>query len=207
MGGLIVSTVLWDPNVKSQHFSRAYNEQWALKLFNGFGRNLTIPHTPVLFTDRRRKLPPHIQQIVLKDLGRNGYGDCVRPFVLNEPMIFAGLDTVITGNCDKLARYCLESDRIALPKHPYEDYSINGVVLTPKGQRKIFDDWRGENDMKWMRQFPHNQIDTLWPGRVLSYKAHVCGKQWSNKTAIVYFHGAPKPPQLQNEDFVRRNWI
>jgi hypothetical protein len=207
MGELVVSSVLWDANSQSQDFSRVYTDEWATRLFNGFRRHLTIPHRSVLFTDRLRDLPPFIDQIVQPDLGSNGYGDCVRPFILDAPMVFTGLDTVIVGNCDKLARYCLEADRIALPKHPYEDYAINGVVLTPAGHRRIFDDWRGENDMKWMRCWPHNLIDNLWPGRVLSYKAHVRNRAFPNKASIIYFHGDPKMSDLPNEDFVKRHWI
>lgn len=204
---LTLSTVLWDPNEKTETFSHCYSDIWAVRFFNGFRRNLTCPTRSVLFTDRRRDLPKFIEQIVESDLGSNGYGDCVRPFKLNEPMIFAGLDTVVVGNCDKFARYCFESDRIALPKHPYEPFSINGVVFCPAGQRHIFDDWRGENDMKWMRQWPHDQIDTLWPNRVVSYKARVRGRGSVGKARIVYFHGRPKMQDAMNEEFVREHWV
>lgn len=207
MGDLIVTSVLWDANQHSQDFSRCYTEEWAAKLFRGFARNLTVRHQAVLFTDRRRELPASVEQVVIPDLGACGYGDCVRPFMLNRPMIFAGLDTIVVGNCDKLARYCLEADRIALPKHPHREESINGVVLSPAGQRHIFDQWRGENDMEWMRRWPHNRIDDLWPGRVLSWKGHVVGKPRPQKTAIIYFHGVPKPHQLQEEYLVRRHWV
>lgn len=203
---LVVSACLWDANEHSEAFSRAYDASWAHKLFNGFNRHLTVPHRSVLFTDRKRDLPPWIEQVIEPDLGCNGYGDCVRPFKLNEPMIFAGLDTIIVGNCDKFARYCLEADRIALPKHPYQDYSINGVVFCPAGQRRIFDDWRGENDMEWMRTFPHNRIDELWPGRVRSWKAHVA-TQGPGNAKIIYFHGKQKPERLaENNAFVRDAW-
>src|SRR5262249_19163761 len=124
---LTLSTVLWDTNEKSQDFSRCYDEGWAVKFFNGFRRNLTMPTKSVLFTDRKRDLPAWINQRIEPDLGSNGYGDCVRPFKLNEPMIFGGLDTVVTGNCDKFADYCMRANRIALPKHPYETFAINGV--------------------------------------------------------------------------------
>lgn len=203
---LTLSTVFWDANEKTEKFSRCYTDIWATRFFNGFRRNLTCPTRSVLFTDRRRDLPDFIEQIVEPDLGSNGYGDCVRPFKLNEPMIFAGLDTVVVGNCDKFARYCFEGDRIALPKHPYEPWSINGVVLCPAGQRQIFDEWRGENDMKWMRKWPHHQIDTLWPNRIVSYKAKVRGFGVGD-ARIIYFHGKPKMQDLLEENFVRKHWV
>lgn len=208
MGGTVtLSAVLWDRNAKSEWFSPVYTDEWARKFFDGFRRNLTVPTRCVLFTDRRRDLPKYVEQVVDPATGSNGYGDCVLPFQLNDPMIFAGLDTVVVGNCDKFARYCLEADRIALPKHPYEDVSINGVVLCPAGQRRIFDEWRGENDMEHMRKFPHNRIDDLFPGAVCSYKAHVRGRGVPKGAQIIYFHGQPKMPEVLNEEFVRLNWV
>lgn len=203
---LTVSSVLWDANDKTEWFSPPYDESWALKLFNGWRRNLTEAPRCVLFTDRQRELPGWIEQVVDPETGSNGYGDCVRPFVLNVPMIFTGLDTIITGNCDKLARYCFEADKIALPKHPYEDWSINGVVLCPAGWRRIFDEWRGENDMKWLRGFDHARIDDLWPGKVVSFKAHV-DKRGLRDARVVYFHGQRKPPDIYDDyAWVRDHW-
>lgn len=206
MGTLTLSACLWDANDKSSDFSRCFTDEWATRFFTGFRRNLTVKTRSVLFTDRCRDLPEFIEQIVEPDLGSNGYGDCVRPFQLNEPMIFAGLDTVVVGNCDKFARYCFEADRIALPRHPYEPVSINGVVFCPAGQRRIFDEWNGENDMEWMRLWPHASIDDLWPGRVVSYKASVRGRGGLGSARIVYFHGKPKMHEAMDEEFVRRNW-
>ncbi len=202
---LTVSTVLWDANSQSLKHSRCFTDVWATRFFNGFRRHLTVRHRSVLFTDRQRDLPNWIEQIVQPDLGCNGHGDCVRPFELNEPMIFAGLDTIVIGNCDKFARYCLDSDRLALPKHPYEDVSINGVVFCPAGQRRIFDEWRGENDMKWMRRWPHNRIDELWPGRVVSFKAHVRTGN-ARRARIVYFHGRPKMHEALEHPLVVDHW-
>jgi hypothetical protein len=96
---------------------------------------------------------------------------------------------------------------MALPKHPYEPYSINGVVLWGGGNPDIFEKWSGENDMDWMRTFPHKRIDDLWNGRVISYKAHVAkqGRLPAN-AKIVYFHGHPKPNELPHVPWVRDNW-
>jgi hypothetical protein len=204
---VVIASVLWDANDKSESWSRCYTDVWAERLFNGFRRNLTVPHRAVLFTDRERELPAWIEQIIDPGLGSNGYGDCVRPFALNEPMIFAGLDTLVVGECDKFARWCLETDRIALPRHPHQDVPINGIVLCPAGQRRIFDEWSGENDMEWMRRWPYHCINDLWPGKVVSWKAHVMGrKRIPPKTRIIYFHGEPKMHQLTAHPLVRLHW-
>ncbi|AZO34189.1 MAG: hypothetical protein EOS76_01485 [Mesorhizobium sp.] len=47
-------------------------------------------------------------------------------------------------------------------------------------------------------------IDVLWPGDVVSYKAHVRGKGLGS-ARIVYFHGVPKPPAV-DESWVTEYW-
>ncbi len=202
---LIVSTCLWDANETSMASSRCYDETWAEKLYRGFARNLSVPFRFVVFTDRERAFSKPIKQMPITRRPIH-YGACVEPFVLDEPMIFIGLDTVIVGNCDKFAIWCMEHPgKLALPKHPYEDWSINGVVLCGSGNRRIFDEWNGENDMDWMRTFPHARIDTLWAKKIVSYKAHVAKQGLSNKARIVYFHGTPKADTLKDR-WVLENW-
>lgn len=202
-----ICTLLWEPNEKSHEFSRAYTNEWAAKLFSGFRRNLSVPHRFVLFTDMRRNLPKDITQIVEPDLGVNGYGDCTRPFRLNQPMILLGLDSLVIANVDKLARWCLDNPgKLALPKHPFEEYSINGVVLWGGHNPRIYDDWRGENDMDWIRTFPHERIDELWPGKVVSYRAHV-RPNGVGKARIVYFHGRLKFNELLKDPFIKAHWV
>lgn len=202
---MLVTTCLWDANEESQAFSRMYDESWAEKLYRGFKRNLTIPFRFICFVDRERKFKEPIEQqpLTYRPLG---YGSCVEPFKLNEPMIFVGLDTIIVRDCDKLARWCMEHPgEMALPKHPFEDFSINGVVLWGGGNPAVFNDWNGENDMKWMRSFPHHRIDELFPEQVLSYRAHVKGKPL-NKARIIYFHGREKAHELPTVSWIKEHW-
>lgn len=202
------ASLLWDANKHSHEFSLAYDESWAIKLFNGFRRNTRLPYRCVLYTDRQRELPANIEQVVVPGLGTvNGYGDCIRPFEMNVPMILVGLDTLVIGNIDKMARWCLENPgRLALPKHPYEDWSINGVTLWGGHDPDIFGRWRGENDMDWLRAFPHERIDELWPGKVMSYRAHVHHKKLPKLPRIIYFHGRMKAPELLHYPLIRDNW-
>lgn len=205
---LIVSTCLWDANQTSMVSSRCYDETWVEKLYRGFRRNLTVPFEFVLFTDRLRTFKEPISQQTFRDGRAPDYGSCVEPFILNRPMIFVGLDTVIVGSCDKFARWCLQHPgKLALPKHPYEDWSINGVVLWGGSNPAIFNEWTGENDMDWMRSFPHARIDDLWRDRIVSYKARVA-KQGNlpPKCSIIYFHGKPKMHELPDEPFIRAHW-
>lgn len=204
---LTVATCLWDANDKSQAFSRCYNEQWVEKLLRGFARNLTIPFRFVVFTDRDRKFSEPIEQQNLITLNPD-YGCFTEPYRLNEPMILVGLDTVIVRNIDHLAEWCLTGDKIALPRDPYQpERSINGVALVPAGHRVVFERWRGENDMEWLRQFPWQPIDDKWPGQVLSLKAHRIRDIGLGEARIVYMHGRPKQPDLGHLDWIREHWV
>lgn len=203
---LKVVTLLWEPNGESAWFSRCYDETWVTRLHDGFRRNLTIAFEFILFTDKLRELPHKIRQIPIKS-GKPDYGTCIEPYWLDEPMILCGLDTVVTGNCDQLARYCLMGDVVALPRDPFNaKQACNGVALVPKGQRAIYDEWSGENDMIWVRKRPHKLIDDLFPGKVQSYKGAI-KKHGLGDTRIAYFHGDEKPHQLMDIDWIQKHWL
>lgn len=200
---ITIATMFWDANEHSKDPSLGYDETWVEKLYRGFARNLTRPFRFVCFVDRTRDFAEPIDQRKFSSDGLPDYGYCIEPFALNVPSIVVGLDTIVTGNIDHLADWCMTADKIALP-NPYGKDACNGVVLCPAGKREIFDEWRGENDMEWLRKQPHETIDKIFPGEVLSYKAHVRGKGLG-KARIVYFHGAPKPPAI-DEAWVGEHW-
>lgn len=204
---LVVSTCLWDANEQSQAFSRGYNEEWVEKLYRGFARNLTHQFRFVLFTDRRREFKEPIEQLRLITHKPN-YGCFIEPFRLNKPMILVGLDTIIVGNLDHYADYCMRGAKVALPRDPYQpDRSINGVALVPAGCRSIFDFWKGENDMDWLRKFPWQPLDDMFPLEVVSLKYHDVRRRGLGCARVVYFHGKPKPPELMHLDWVREHWV
>lgn len=203
---LVVCTLLWEPNALSKGFSSMYDDTWAEKLYNGFLRNLTVPFRFVLYTDRERDIDENIEQIVQPDLGANGYSDCIRPFELGLPMILAGLDTIVVGNCDDLAAFCFESDVIGVPRDPYAPHrSCNGVVLCPAGQTDIYASWSGENDMEHLRRQKHVFLDDALPGQVQSYKGLV-KKHGLGDTRICYFHGKEKPHELPHVKWISEHW-
>lgn len=195
--------MLWDANEHSRDFSRGYDETWVEKLYRGFERNLTVPFRFVCFIDWFRDFEEPIEQRLLRSYFKPDYGSCIEPFILNTPSIIVGLDTIVTGNVDHLADWCMTADKIALP-NPYGKESCNGVVLCPAGKRAIFDDWRGENDMEWLRRQSHETIDQIFASEVVSWKAHVRGKGLG-AARIVYFHGVPKPDAV-NEAWVMEHW-
>lgn len=208
MGGLTeltVATLFWQANDKSQSFSAMYDETWVEKLYRGFARNLTRPFRFACFTDRARDFAEPVFEIVNPDLGKGGYGDCIRAYTIDGPMILVGLDTVVTGNCDKLADYCMAADRQALPRDPYKmRQACNGVALVPSGWTRIAEEHSGQNDMEWVRRYPHAFIDDEFPGMVASYKGSVRGRGLGD-TRIVYFHGRDKPHEIR-EPWLKEHW-
>jgi hypothetical protein len=204
---LVVCTLFWEANRHSKSFSSMYDQTWVEKLYRGFARHLTHPFEFICFTDRHRDYEEPIAQEPLTNHVPS-YADCIEPYRLGRPMILVGLDTVITGNIDHLAEYCLTEHRIAVPLDPYKPEQVcNGVALVPAGNSHVFDRWQGENDMEWIRRQDPAVIDTLFPGQVLSYKGHV-KPDGLGDARIVYFHGPEKmhEPPVRDLDWVRTNW-
>lgn len=203
---LVVATCLWEANEHSLPTSRCYDADWVNKLAAMFRRNLTIPHRFVCFTDRERRFAAGIEQERLS-AARPDYGSFTEPYRLNVPMILVGLDTVIVANIDHMAAWCLSGDRIALSRDPYQpDRVINPVALVPAGQRGVWDDWRGENDMDWLRARDTTFLDDLFPGEVLSLKFHDIRRKGLQGAKIVYMHGRHKPHELTHLAWIREHW-
>lgn len=204
---ITIATLLWKANSHSQAFSKAYDEAWVEKLYRGAARNLTQPFRFVCYVDRERAFSEPIEQVQIAAEVPT-YGSCIQPFEMNEPMILMGLDTVITGNIDHLAAYCLTAPDMALPRDPYHpDMVCNGVCLVPAGCREVWDSYRGGNDMEHIRQFRAECIDDMFPWHVLSYKAHVKPRGMGVGDArIIYFHGEEKPPELRGEPWIADHW-
>lgn len=201
---LTVAACLWQPNDKSHWFSKCYDETWVIKLYKGYERNLTVPWRFVLFCDRDYDLPGFIKQERIRQ-NPVDYGAMIEPFRFGTPMILTGLDTIIVGSISHLADYCMTARKVALPRDPNRTHvACNGVALIPAGQQHIYRNWRGENDMEWLRRQDHAFIDDLFPQQVVSYKLHV-KKNGLGDARIVYFHGDEKPHQL-DLDWVKQHW-
>jgi hypothetical protein len=204
---LHVCTLFWQPNRASRDFSRCYDESWVEKLYRGFRRNLTVPFRFLAFVDRSyRFAEPDIEQMRLLD-AEPSYASCIQPYRLGVPTILVGLDTVVVGNIDHMAEYCLSANRFALPRDPYHpNIACNGVALVPAGHQLIGTAHEGENDMEWVRRFPHRYLDQVFPGQVLSYKGHV-EKRGLGDARIVYFHGLKKSHELGHVAWIREHWV
>lgn len=202
---ITVATLLWEPNRNSRSFSRMYDETWVEKLYRGFKRNITGPMDFLCYTDRTREWREPITSVPIK-AARPDYSSCIQPYELDRAMILVGLDTVVTGNIDHMVEYCFTGSLLALPIDPYHpQQACNGVALVPRHHGRIARWHRGENDMEWVRQFPHTYTDRLFPGQIVSYKGHV-EKHGLGDARIVYFHGERKPHQLPKVEWIKEHW-
>lgn len=204
---ITVATLLWDANDQGLSTSRCYDESWVDKLYRGFARNLTRHSMRfVCFTERPRMFEENVEVRVTLPPSP-GYADCVRPYELDEPMILVGLDTIITGNIDHLADYCLTADTLALPRDPYNlRQACNGVALVPAGHGWVWSEWDGVgSDMERCRAAEHAYLDDLFPGQVASYKGAVKAEGLGD-ARIVYFHGRLKPHELNATPWIAENW-
>lgn len=201
---LTVATCFWRPNRHSADFSRCYTEEWVNRLARGFRRNLSFDIRFVVLTDREYQFDDGVEQEPIGD-DEPDWSSMIEPFRIEGPMIVAGLDTVVTGNCDALWNYCYTADRIALPRSPGKRYACNGICLVPSGQTGIYTRWGGQNDMDWLRLQDHGFIDDELPGQVVSYKCDVRPNGLGD-ARVVYFHGPPKMDALPDEPFVRNHW-
>jgi len=209
---LHVATMLWAPNIHSHPFS-VYDETWVEKLYRGFQRNLSVPFRFVVFVDTLRDfMEPAIHQKLMVTPDPD-YGAQSQIYALNEPTLFAQLDTIIVGNCDLFANYCLNATEIALSRDPYVPTRVvNGVALIPAGHRYVWDEWKGETDLTTVRRLKSTVcIEDVWPNKkyVLSYKAQVekvNGGRLDPDTRVIYYHGRPKQIDLSHLPWVRDNW-
>ena len=191
-----------------------YDESWVEKLYRGFQRNLTLPFRFVCFTDRERVFAEPIAQERLATQDPH-YGCLIEPFRLNEPVIICGLDMVVVNNVDHFAKYCMTADRIAAPGHPTNKKRfgyINPVVFVPAGWRRIYDDWRGENDMDYLnsKSADFNDASELWPFQLLSLKLHAVpfGAHPPAGSKIIYMHGRNKPHELVDRvPWIKQHWV
>lgn len=195
----VVCVYFENPDVPT--FSRCYSPVWVDRLYRGIRRQYSHPFRMVCLVDKLRPFNEPIEQQLLNhtrwdDVLLQAYA------VEADRIVFMGLDTIIVGNVDALFSY---DGPLAVPKDPYRDgHACSGVVLCPT--RKDLADQSAANDMLALDRFPHDWIDDLYPGQVLSYKCHLQLGELTPNARIVYFHGEPKPHVL-NHEWVKENWL
>jgi hypothetical protein len=197
-----ITTCLWARNRHSGRFCPGHDETWVERRYRGFARNLTVPFRFVCLVDTERRFAePDIEQLAMLTQEPENRA-LAEAFRLDAPMIHVHLDTIVTGNCDALAEYCMTGKDIAVPSLA-SGARFYGIALCPAGQRRIFDEWRGEHDVVWwQRQRTVAIDDVVGPGRVVFYP----GAELPPDARIVYFGPGCKPSALGHVPWVREHW-
>lgn len=198
-----------------RHSRDIFTPEWADKLYRGIARNFDKPFRFVCVTDE----PESAFAEPIETLGFENYRhnmwciiECLR--VTGDPVIFMGLDTIITGNITHMADL---RPRFAMLRDPYHEKRMCSGVMVWREARDIYDRFVADqskadytlankpSDMRWLHQNgrPDMDLETALPGQIRSYKVHC--KDGPGDARIVYFHGVPKPHELN--DWTRDHWI
>ena len=224
---ITVVTALFDGrNTSVPHSVGFYNPEWVDKLYRGIKRNYTRPFDFVCLTDQNYKFKEPIRQErfsrSIDQYGWMSLMEMYRPDICTGKRFTIGLDTILTGPLNDILHY---NCRVALCQDPFSPKMVcNAVTLaSPEFAEEFWNYWLNNeaevlqkdkmfdapSEMMTFRRLYNDvpRLDTIFKGRILSYKAHILPKpERIPDTSIIYFHGSPKPHEL-HEDWIRKNWI
>lgn len=213
---LTVACVWWGKQKGNQ--VTPYGVEYVEKLRNSVARSLTIPHDFVCITnldvpDGVIKVEPPLPQTT------GGWWQKVGLFTpglfdYSQRVMFLDLDVVITGSLDNIASvqepFCMIENYGPNKRHAAHNSSC--LVWTPSKQTeniytKFSDDVMKElhGDQCWIWRVRRNEIWDYPKSWVVSYKyeKHPQWKHANKDTAIVVFHGDPKPHQVRDAGIVQ----
>lgn len=191
-----------------------YDAEWVRKLRDGVARNLTAEHRFVCLSDV--DVPCDRIPLVTDWAGWWSKLELFRPDLFDGPVIYADLDTVITGSLDEIAAYphgftmaheFYRPHLLCSTAMVWEgDYSFIYEAMKFQSQRDEYDDMRGTGrvgDQAFIEdQIKDNGIkadtfrDLFGERSIASYKVHNCQAEPPKDAAMVAFHGTPKPHEI-----------
>ena len=209
------------------HSVGIYDESWVEKLYRGIERNYSGTFDFVCITDKNYKFKENIRSVrfsrSVDQYGWMSLMEWYHPDICTGKRVTMGLDTIITGSLDDIFDW--EGDAaVAVCQDPYHPNEIcNAMTLaTPIFCEEIWNYWLdNENqiinecrllgapsEMVLLRKLysASPRLDTIFKGKILSYKVHI-RDHWERvkDTSIIYFHGVPKPHQV-NERWIQEYW-
>ncbi len=179
-------------------FSREYSDEYVHRLNDWVKQNSRCRF--VCITDHDI---PGVETFRFQQPERN-YWTCLEVFGLDLGNVLSiGLDTIFTGPIDHFFEYRGSLGMLHDPnKH---GVSINGVLRFPhrpdiwlnyvRDKERIKN--RYKNEMAYIASYAHDFLDDKYPGQILSYKKHVLLGVETKDARIVYFHGRPKPKDVE----------
>jgi len=191
-----------------------YDASWVEKLKRGVERNITVPYTFNCLSDVEVE-----DRIPLKH-DWPGWWSKIELFnVITGPTLYLDLDTVITSNIDEFTD--LPYDFAMLENFNEPETVGSGVMWFRKPLTAVYDrfvqdpdriiehyervkigSYRG--DQAFIFDTLDREVDKLKSPALRSYKRH-CRGGLPEGTAIVCFHGRPRPTEI-NPDWMQKHW-
>lgn len=197
------------------HSKGVFTPEWADKLYRGVRRNYSGEMRFVCLTDEpRSSFSEPVETLGFKTYRDNHWCviECLR--VTGNPVLFMGLDTVITGPIDEIVNF---KTNFAMIRDPYlKDKLCSGVMMwndvthlydkfLEEQNKREFYLGRHPSDQVWLReQGKPDDLDAAFPGQIRSYKAHILPNGIGD-ARIVYFHGRKKPHE-EDHELIRSHW-
>jgi len=219
-----VIACLWNGTDLPKFSAGRYGPEYVEALKSGLARHWPGARLTVL-TDGSYTLPNTEQRMLSK-----GWPGWWRRFEAFHPdlwpeedgrLVLLDLDLILVGDCEWIGRWDLAT--VGLPLDPFFPDRVCSTVVTAdrKGAELL---WEAAvhvypQDYKYMGQPSEMALlrvmakSHCWeplepaPSRLLSYKAHVKkGHSWTD-ASIVYFHGEPKPADLDDREVLKSLWL
>jgi hypothetical protein len=198
---ITAASLYYQPGPDVPAWARCYTPEWVDKLYRGVARHYSRPFRFVCLTDGSYQFAEPVETQPLRPAPWSSASLQLHAIEADR-LVIMGLDTVITGPLDDIFAYAGD---LAVPRDPYRPgHPCNGVMLCPT-RKDIAAVDGGATDMTALEKFPFDWLDDLYPGQIVSYKAHV-RSQGLGDARIVYFHGFPKMSDLPETDPVRGEW-
>jgi len=211
-----------------------YGSEYVNKLYRAVERNTTQDFDFTCFTDDFEGIDAEIgcRNLPVKQL--TGWWQKMYLFsndiAITDRILYFDLDTVIIGNIDRMfeftGEFAILRDLYRARKNPNaKDYG-SGVMAWNGGWElghgiwsKFWTTWQanskiGGGDQNYLMKVIPHELTTYWqdyiPDQVISYKAHIRDVEPKGKippnARVVCFHGAPRPKEVRNLDWMVEHW-
>lgn len=210
--------------------SKEYQVEDVVKLKDGIARNTSRTIRFVCLTDTaQRKFPAGVDAVRLvhsKWETKQSKMELFRPGLLKDwgRTLYMDLDTVICGSIDDLLTYDGEFCMLGDFSDPFQTLYGSGLMawaptlpgkmyeafakLSGKVRNDVYRVGGGRSDQLFINHYtalrPHRFQD-MWPGQVVSYKAHCRYGIRPRDARVICFHGRPKLRDISDE-WILKNW-
>lgn len=196
-----------------------YDAEWVRKLRDAVARNITVPYRFVCLSD----VEVPCERIPLEVDWQGWWAKVAmfKPGLITGRTLYFDLDTVLTANIDEftdlpydfaMLRNFNDPDGVGSGVMWFKDKAPEGVYERfAQEPQRIMDYYEANKlgtymgDQAFIHDTLNREVDTIASPALRSYKKH-CRNGLPEDTAIVCFHGRPRPTEI-NPDWMQQNWV